>query len=103
MNINLLIIIASIIALLPIFFIKEYIRTNKNIYIVISLIFYVCLAICYINIFKQTEISSSYTLLQIIQILIIAVSGIFVYKETINIKKIIGIISGITATYLLTT
>jgi multidrug transporter EmrE-like cation transporter len=101
MNINLLIVIASVVSLLPIFFIKEYIRTNKYIYIAISLVFYVCLAICYINIFKQKEISSSYTLLQIIQILIIAISGIFVYKETLSIKKIIGIISGIIACYTL--
>jgi multidrug transporter EmrE-like cation transporter len=101
MNIELLIILASIVALLPIFFIKEYIKTNNKIYIIITILSYVILMIAYINIFKKKEIMTSYTLLQILQIIIISIISIFIYNEKLTIKKIAGLISGLIAIYYL--
>ena len=101
MNIHILIIVASIIALLPVFFIKEYIKSNNKIYIILSLIGYTLLAFIYIQIFKQKEIITSYNLLQILQILIVTIMGILIYKEKLNIKKSIGIILAIISCYTL--
>lgn len=101
MNIELLIIFASIIALLPIFFIKEYIKTNNKIYIIITIISYVLLMVAYINIFKKKEIMTSYTLLQILQIIIISIISIFIYNEKLTITKTIGLLSGGIAIYCL--
>lgn len=101
MNINILIIIASIIALLPVFFIKEYIKSNNKIYIILSLIGYTLLAFLYIQIFRQKEIITSYNLLQVLQILIVTIIGILIYKEKLNIKKSIGITLAVISCYSL--
>ena len=90
-----LIIIASIIALLPLYFIKKYIQTNNKINIIITLVLYVILTGLYIKIFTEKELSSYYILLQILQILIVVVIGIVIFNEKINIKKILGLLFGI--------
>lgn len=90
-----LIIIASIIAILPLYFIKKYIQTNKYIYIFITILLYYILTFLYIKIFRKGEMSSYYIILQILQILIVVIMGLTLFNETINIKKIMGIIFGI--------
>lgn len=89
-----LIIIASIIAILPLYFIKKYIQTNKKYYIGISIILYCILTYLYINIFRKGSLSNYYVILQILQILIVVVAGLLLFNEKINIKKIMGIIFG---------
>lgn len=90
-----LIIIASIIAILPLYFIKKYIQYNKKIYIFISILLYCIMTFLYIKIFRKGEMSSYYIILQILQILIVVIMGLTLFNETINIKKIMGIIFGI--------
>ena len=90
-----IIIIASIIALLPLYFIKKYIQTNKKYNIIISIFIYCILTYLYINIFRKGEISNYYIILQILQILIVVLMGLLLFNEKINIKKIMGIIFGI--------
>jgi len=92
-----LIILASVIALLPLYFIKKYIQTNKKYNIMVTILLYCILTYLYIRIFSQQEISSYYVILQILQILIVVVTGLLLFNETINKKKIIGIIFGIIA------
>ena len=98
---NLWIIIATIIALIPVLLIKQYIVTKNFNYLILALIAYIVLIICYINIFNTNVVSSTYVILQILQILIMVIIGIILYKENINITKIIGIILGILAIVLL--
>lgn len=90
-----LIIIASIIAILPLYFIKKYIQYNKKYYIGITIILYCILTYLYINIFRKGDLSSYYVILQILQILLVVVAGLLLFNEKINIKKIMGIIFGI--------
>lgn len=92
-----LIILASVIALLPLYFIKKYIQTNKKYNIMVTILLYCILTYLYIRIFSQQEISSYYVILQILQILIVVITGLLLFNETINKKKIIGIIFGIIA------
>jgi drug/metabolite transporter (DMT)-like permease len=95
------IIIATIIALIPIVFIKQYIITKKFNYLIFALLTYIILIICYINIFSNKAISSTYIILQILQILTMVVIGILLYKEKINFNKIIGIFLGIMSIKIL--
>ena len=101
MNYIFLLIITSIIALVPIMFIKKYINTKNSNYLIIAAFFYLMLLLSYIKVFSQSQVTTSYTLLQIIQVLIIVFIGIFIYNETISRDKIIGIIAGIICIYFL--
>ena len=98
----LLILFSTIVAILPVVFIKKYILTKNYNYILISLILYVLLAVSYINIFKEgIELSIVYTILQILQILVIFFVGVFYFNEKLNQNKIVGTILGISSVYFL--
>lgn len=98
----LLLLFSTTVAILPVVFIKKYILTKNYNYILVSLIFYVLLAISYINIFKEgIELSIVYTVLQILQILVIFFVGIFYFNENISLNKIIGTVLGISSVYFL--
>jgi multidrug transporter EmrE-like cation transporter len=92
---------ATIIAILPIYFIKQFLITNEIINLIIALFLYCILIKSYIEIFKQKQISSSYTLLQITQILLVVFGSIVIFNEEITSKKIFGIITGLLSVYLL--
>jgi drug/metabolite transporter (DMT)-like permease len=102
MNYTILLIITSIVALLPIFLIKKYINTKIKSYLFLAGFFYLLLLLSYIEVFSHAEVTSAYTLLQILQVLIIVLGGIFIFKENLNFNKIIGIISGVICIYFLT-
>lgn len=93
--------IATIVAILPIIAIKQYLVKNESMYIVLTMLLYFILMISYINILKATEVSKIYPILQVLQILIIIIYGIFFLGETLYTEKIIGIIFGLAAVYLL--
>jgi multidrug transporter EmrE-like cation transporter len=101
MNNTIWIIIATIIAILPIFFIKQYNITNNSMYIILSLLSYIFLTICYINLLNNNEISTIYVILQILQILIVSILSIILFQENISVNKIIGIIFGCLTIYYL--
>jgi drug/metabolite transporter (DMT)-like permease len=89
-----LMIFASIIAILPIFLIKEYIKTNKIFLLISAMICYFILMQTYINIFKHKEVGSTFVLLQGLQILLIVISSSLLFGEVITFHKTIGFISG---------
>jgi len=95
------IILATLIALLPVILIKQYIITNNFTYLIISLFAYIILIISYINIFRSGDIVSFYTILQILQILIAIIIGLVLFKEPITFNKIVGIILSIISITLL--
>ena len=101
MNYTTLLLITSIIALIPIFLIKKYINTKNNNYLYIAGIFYLLLLLSYIKVFSQREMSSSYIILQIMQILIIVIGGILLFREKISLNKLIGILAGFTCIYFI--
>ena len=92
---------ASIVALLSIYFIKQYIIDKNILYLVLALFSYLLLIYSYIKLFEIAEVSSTYTILQILQILIVLIMGIVFFKETLNMNKIIGIVLGLISVYLL--
>ena len=102
MNHNTWIIIASLTAISATILVKEYTINNDNKYLILASSMYVLLMYSYIKIFKTSDISSMYTLLQIIQILIVVIFGIMFLNESITSNKIIGVGSGLLSVYLLT-
>jgi multidrug transporter EmrE-like cation transporter len=95
-------IIATIIAIIPIFLLKQYILTNNYLYIVLSLCTYSILIISYINLFRNNQVSSIYVLLQILQIFLVVSVSLLFYNEHIKLSQLVGIILGSVAIYLLT-
>ena len=65
--------------------------------IIAALFFYSLLAYCYIKIFSETSVSKSYTLIQVLQVLVVVLFGYFFYSEEVNW---LGIISGVISIYL---
>jgi drug/metabolite transporter (DMT)-like permease len=96
-----MILLATIVAIIPIFLIKKYLDNKQNIFLFLAMLCYYILMQSYIHIFSENEISKSYVLLQILQIFIVVISSIIIFNETITLNKIIGIILGSIAIYLL--
>jgi multidrug transporter EmrE-like cation transporter len=84
---NLWYIPASISAIIPVLLIKEYsVSDNKNVlFLVLSMVCYLGLMISYINIFNTDKVSSSYTIIQLLQLLLVVLFGILFFKEKINL------------------
>ena len=93
--------IATIIAIVPLIFIKKYI-VNKEFYnLIIAFVLYILLLLAYIKLFEKGEMSSIYIVLQILQIFLVLFAGILFFNESINMTKIIGILLGSLSIYLL--
>ena len=93
--------IATIIAILPLIFIKKYINTKQVYNLIIALVLYIFLLLSYVKLFEKGELSSIYIILQILQIFLVLFAGVLFFKESINMTKIIGIILGSISVYLL--
>ena len=96
-----MILFATIIAIIPVFLIKKYIDNKQNLFLFLTMLCYYALMQSYIHIFSKNEISKAYVLLQILQIFIVVISGIIIFNEAFTLNKIIGIILGSIAIYLL--
>lgn len=94
-------IIALISAIIPIPLIKEYTINNNILLLIGSLICYMILLYSYIIIFKDNKVSSTYTIIQVVQVLIIILAGVLFFKEKITPSMILGILFAISAILLL--
>ena len=101
MNITLLFILLPIIAILPVFFIKNYLQSKNNNHILYALGCYIGLTYLYIKLLANWEMSKIFCISQVIQILIIVLGGIVLYSEKITKNKILGVITSIIALYFL--
>ncbi len=98
---NYYLILATIIAILPIIFIKKYILTKEIYNLVLAFILYILLLLSYIKLFEKGEVSSIYIVLQILQIFLVLFAGLLFFNESLNMTKIIGILLGSISIYLL--
>lgn len=101
MNKLYIIIFATLIAILPIYFIKKYIITKNKLFIGLALSCYVLLILSYIKIFKTENIATSYTILQILQIIMVLIISRIIFNEKLTTNKYIGLILGSMSIYLL--
>ncbi len=101
MNILPLYILLPIVAILPVFFIKNYVsKSNRDYkYILFALIGYITLTYLYIKLLKKGDMTKIFFVSQIIQMIIIFLGSILIYSENITRNKIIGVIVSIIALY----
>ncbi len=95
------IVVATIVAIIPAILIKKYTVTNNYKFLIYAGIFYGALMYSYIKIFSEESLGIVYTILQILQILLVVIFGILYYKEKLTTQKTIGIILGIISIYYL--
>lgn len=92
---------ACIIICLPITFIKKYVDTSELKYVFIALSFYCFLTFIYIKLLRYKDISTVYTLLNIVSIVSIFLINVFLFKNKIDFFKITGITFAIISIYFL--
>jgi len=104
MNFNdILWILLSVITIsLGVTFVKQYTITNNYLYMVGAIVLYTIALVCYVKIFKESELASMYQILQILIVLVIIPISIYMYDEKFTTRKIIGILFAITTIILLT-
>ena len=101
MNLSIEILIAAIIATFPSIFVKKYIKTTENKFILFAITCYLFLIYMYTRIYKKEDLSRAYVSILTLQILIITFIATLYYKETLTKNKIIGILLAVTSIYFL--
>lgn len=84
-----------------VYLIKGYVLTKKYVYIILAMTSYVLLLISYINMLKFSEVSSLYSLIHVLQLIVAVMIGILLFRESISLNKIIGVGLGILSMYFL--
>jgi hypothetical protein len=98
---TLLFILLPIVAILPVFFIKNYLKSKNNYQLFFAFSGYLGLTFLYIKLLETCEMSKIFCISQVIQILLVVFGGILLYSEKLTKNKIIGIVASIIALYYL--
>jgi multidrug transporter EmrE-like cation transporter len=100
MNIPLLL-LQIIISIIPLVLIKKYILIGNVWLLILCLLFYSVMIAIYIILLRNDGLSKVYTLVQILQVILVVLMGILFFNEKLSLNIIIGILFGIIAIYLL--
>ena len=100
MNIPLLL-LQIIISIIPLVLIKKYILNGNVWLLILCLLFYSVMIAIYIRLLRNDGLSKVYTLVQILQVILVVLMGILFFNEKLSLNIIIGILFGIIAIYLL--
>lgn len=100
MNIPLLF-LQIIISIIPLALIKKYILNGNTLLLVLCLLFYSVMIAIYIKLLRNDGLSKVYTLVQILQVILVVLMGILFFNEKLSLNIIIGLLFGIVAIYLL--
>ena len=93
--------IAAVAAALPSIFVKNYLKSKNNGWILLAMISYLTLILAYTVVLADDRIAIIYPLLNAFNVSIVVGVGILVYKEKINTTEIMGIVLLMMAIYLL--
>ena len=102
-NKHVLLLVTTIVAITPTLLIKKYLVDEQtNIWLFVSaLIGYVLLALCYLRLYRHGDLSKTFTILHVCEILLVTVVGVTLFKESLTPRVIIGILLGVTSFWLL--
>ena len=100
MNIPLLL-LQIIISIIPLALIKKYILNDNTWLLILCLLFYSVMIAIYIKLLRNDGLSKVYTLVQILQVILVVLMGILFFNEKLSLNIIIGLLFGIVAIYLL--
>lgn len=93
--------LATISAIVPVLLIEKYVLTHQSIYMICALLSYAILAYSYIKLFRVDEITVIYPILQIIQLIIVVIASVYLFRESLHSDKIIGLVLGGISIYFL--
>jgi multidrug transporter EmrE-like cation transporter len=98
---NFLFFVAAILSVIPVIFTKLYSKDPNFLYLMMSFISSFMLSITYVYIFKDKDVTLSYSFIKVLSILMILGYDIFIFKTKFELKSIIGIIFAIISILLL--
>jgi multidrug transporter EmrE-like cation transporter len=101
MNTIILLLGLTILSLFYTIFAKEYIITNKKRCILYIILIEIIMTIGFIKLLSRHNLGTIYSVLTCLSIILLTFISIFIYKECINLKMILGIMCAIIAIVLL--
>ena len=98
-----ILLITTLVAVCPTLLIKKYLDSSESnlLLFILALILYVVLAFCYLTLYKDNELSKTFTLLHVCEILLVTFIGVVFFKDQLTPRIVIGTILGIIAFILL--
>ena len=93
---------SSVISALPVLFVKQYINTNKMIWLCSAMIAYIILLYSYVKIMSvENDVSQVYPLINFVSIIVVIIIGLTIFSEKLTLNSKIGILFGITSIYFI--
>lgn len=100
-GINNWLLLASFFSALTIITIKYYVIYSYNYWLLVTLLSSICVIYSYIQLLKKEDIVIAFALVKIISILFVLASSIVLFGGKLTTRKIVGLIFGLVAIYLL--
>ena len=100
-SLNMWYIIAIINSALAGILVKYCVSNSCSSYLYAAIFCNIFVIFAYVQIFKDNSISTSYSCIKIISIILVAIIGFTFFNEKCDINKIVGLILGIISIYLL--
>lgn len=100
-NIWILILLVAILTSVPVFLVRKYIVTKNFKYIIIAILIYVFELVAYIKLFERGNIPIYFSISKILSIIFVVIVFVIFFSTKLNFKKIIGLLLGSIAIFLL--
>ena len=102
MNINIpVLILEIIIASIPLILIKKFTITRNYFLLLLSLLCYVIMIWCYVELFTGNNLAGVYVLVHVSQFVLLALVGLLFLHERLTFPEVFGVILGMASIYLL--
>jgi multidrug transporter EmrE-like cation transporter len=93
--------LTAIFSAISIPFIKQYTITKNVLWLVLSLLCYIILIWLYTIILHMNNISIIYSILKVLDVLLVIAFGMLFFHETLTLQQIIGIILSIISVFII--
>lgn len=100
-QINKWVYIASFFSALTVIIVKQYEKTHSNLLLLVAVLSECILIYGYVKILAKEDILTQFALVKIIAVLFLIIPSILFFGTELTNKKIIGLIFGLGAIYLL--
>jgi drug/metabolite transporter (DMT)-like permease len=101
LKIFLWILFGALLSTIPIILINKYIKSKQFFLLLISLLCYILVIVCYIKIFQKGNVITYYVIMKLISDILVIYYGIFFFNQILNIKQKIGLMLALISVYLI--
>lgn len=97
------ILIAAVLSMLPLFFVKKFVDGGEKYWYCLGLAILcsILLIFTYVYLCRRHAVSKIYAIIKILSIIMLSIVGYLFLNEVVTTKYVIGIVLGIIALYLL--